>query len=560
MARYLALDADRGHIHLLAGTRKGGSVTVENVLSWPLAEPLSITNAEAVGHDIKIRLKQAGIAPAPLWVCLGRDRVILKELRIPPVPPKEEPALVRFQTLKDLTESADKVVIDYTTIPESDSSQTKALAVVLNRQTLKVFQALSEAAGLSLLGVTARPFATMMAANQAVLSGAILPAEEGTCVGMLTTGSDWGEFTVIRDKSVLFSRSIGSAALGSEKALIAELRRNLMVFANQSAGQSVGDITVAQAEGPTGWVGRLRDGLPVPVQEFDPLAGVDHDTAPSDRGHFVGLVGAVSFGEQVASINFIKPREPVIERDPNTRPVIAAAAIFALLAIGAFGYGMVALASKDAKLAELARSKSQLDADLAGLELEKKRIEAVEEWQGQDVVWLDEFYNLTYHFPIDRGRLVEFSGKPNPKPVKKTQPGGIAPLPLGGKPQGPDYVANLSLRVQTEDSRSVDALGRSLADEKLKEATPYKVTPKVAKGDGVYLIGADIASRDPSDYTAALPISETRAGGDRGRFDPRTRTPDGAATGGRTRTGFGGFGGGRPRFGGPDAATQGDGE
>ena len=44
----------------------------------------------------------------------GRDRVIVKEVRYPAVPEHEEPAVVRFQAIKEITDPPEEVTIDFT--------------------------------------------------------------------------------------------------------------------------------------------------------------------------------------------------------------------------------------------------------------------------------------------------------------------------------------------------------------------------------------------------------------------------------------------------------------
>ena len=58
-------------------------------------------------------MKIAKIEAAPVIAGIGRDRILLKELRIPPIAAHEEAALVRFQTAKELTEPPDHYAIDY---------------------------------------------------------------------------------------------------------------------------------------------------------------------------------------------------------------------------------------------------------------------------------------------------------------------------------------------------------------------------------------------------------------------------------------------------------------
>src|SRR5439155_25968725 len=107
--------------------------------------------AAALGRLLRERLKDAGIQAAPVLACIGRDRVILKEIRYPSVPPHEEPAVVQFQVSKELTDAADEVVMDYTPLPESGrSGEQQALAFVIRRELLTTYETLSRAAGLKL--------------------------------------------------------------------------------------------------------------------------------------------------------------------------------------------------------------------------------------------------------------------------------------------------------------------------------------------------------------------------------------------------------------------------
>ena len=49
------------------------------------------------------RLKAEGFQAAPVLACIGRDRLILKEINIPAVGAAEEAAVVRFQAVKELS-------------------------------------------------------------------------------------------------------------------------------------------------------------------------------------------------------------------------------------------------------------------------------------------------------------------------------------------------------------------------------------------------------------------------------------------------------------------------
>src|SRR5262245_10757784 len=113
MARLLIFDADGANMTLLvAATSRHGS-RVEQVHSWTEATPLSLPNADALGRSLRDRLAGWRLSGLPLLVGVGRDRIVLKEIKYPAVPAHEEPAVVRFQAVKEFTEAADELVIDY---------------------------------------------------------------------------------------------------------------------------------------------------------------------------------------------------------------------------------------------------------------------------------------------------------------------------------------------------------------------------------------------------------------------------------------------------------------
>ncbi len=163
MAHYLGLDWDNNQLHVVSATTARGGVRVERavVLSADFSIPpdaaARMSRAEALGRLLRDKLKEAGIAPAPAVACVGRERVIVKEVRFPPVPAAEEPALVRFQATKELTETPEALVLDYTIKGQSGSGPERvAFAFAVRRELPFFLLAVCRAAGLKLLGVAPR--------------------------------------------------------------------------------------------------------------------------------------------------------------------------------------------------------------------------------------------------------------------------------------------------------------------------------------------------------------------------------------------------------------------
>ena len=79
--------------------------------------------------------------------------MILKDIKIPKVSAGEEPAVVRFQASKDMTEAPDAVVLDYYTLDrEEPDGQVRAVTVSVRKDVVAAYKALCQAAGLKLAG------------------------------------------------------------------------------------------------------------------------------------------------------------------------------------------------------------------------------------------------------------------------------------------------------------------------------------------------------------------------------------------------------------------------
>lgn len=447
MARFLALDWDDGRLLLLTGSTGKAGASIERAFAWPEEHPPGPTNADAIGQRLKQRLKDAGVAPAPLLIALGRDRIVLKEIRFPAVPIHEEPGIVRFQTVKELSDG-DEAVIDYQAVDVPDAAgERKALATAVKKNLVAAFQTLAKSAGLKLAAITPRGFGALAGVRRSAQP----TPDVASAIAVLTVGGNGGEFTVGRGEHLAFSRAVAPAALGADAALLSEMRRNLAVYAGQSSPAPVQALYVAESSGGLGVADRLRDSLAIPVYAFDPLGGLPAPDG-SRAGAFAGAAGLFQLrgiGRELP-IDFVHPREPKPPRDPNKRALGWAAGIVAALLLALALLGWSRLSAKDREMTALQEAKSDLDRDLVALDQDDRRFKAVQDWRDNEVVWLDELYDMTAAVPnIDKMRLTHIIGNPSAVP--------------SGPNKANKYAARVEIKgLVTDDTKPLTALTREL--------------------------------------------------------------------------------------------------
>ncbi len=508
MSRLLALDWQDGRVVLLAARVGKTGATVERGLDWPEEQPPGPGVSDAMGQRLKERLKSAGIAAAPLIIAVPRDRLILKEIRFPPVPPHEEPGLVRFQAMKELADS-DEVVIDYQLLRgATEGGQCTALVAAIKKSALQSYRLLAQSAGLKLAGVSPRALGFLAAAQHAPE-----PPPPEAPFAVLALASGGSEFIVGRGSDLLLDRTVSAGAKAGGAGLLGDIRRNLAVFAAQSPGDAIRALYVAGPPESQPIAADLASALAFPVHV---LPASDGAAVPAR----IALAGLVELFARTRTlpVNFAHPREPKPPRDPNRRIMILAGALAATLLLGMVILGWSRLAAKDRIIRDLSDARSDLDRELVLLDQDDRRFKAVKEWQENEVVWLDELYDLTAATPnIDRLRFTHIVGNPI--------------VTGSGSAKANKYAARVEIKgLVTDDTKPLIALTRELDVDGFHRVEAKTTAPNTGGNRRQFLqqwsTKYDVEKRlDPSDPRAAT------------RYDRKfTATPPP-----RRRSGMGGF-------------------
>lgn len=317
------------------------------------------------------------------------------------MPPGEEPAVVRFQLLKELPDNPDDIVLDYTPLPDAPDGQRRATVVVVRKDVYAAVQATCAAAGLKLAAVTPRPFAVAAGLAAAVAAGTTDRPPEGTDAAVVTLGPGGGEFTVVRGSAVAFTSTLAAPVVANDALLASQLKRNVAVYPGPTP---VGVLYVAEAAGRTGgWAARLRRaGYTGLVKAFDPLVNAPAQAPDEQRGRYaaaVGLLAARAAGE--LPINFAAPRQPRAAADPKRKLLLVAGAAAALLFVAGGALGYYVLDEADTRLTTLQEQKADLEKQLADLGPDRDRLKAADAWRGREVNYLDELYDLADRMTAD---------------------------------------------------------------------------------------------------------------------------------------------------------------
>jgi HAMP domain-containing protein len=350
------------------------------------------------------------------------------------------------------------------------------------------------AAGLKLAAVTPRPYAVAAGLVRAFASGTVPAPNKTDAVVALTLSPNGGEFTVVRGGEVTLTLAIPSPVMASETMLVAQLRRNLAVYAGSHPTHPIQAVYLAEVG--SGWAEKLGTALGLPVHAYDPLVGAVPQIAEPLRGRFAGAVGLLAGkSHESLPINFASPRQPIAERDPGKRRLVfaALAAVLLLAAGAAFGFMMLNAANK--RVESLTQTKNELTEKINNGKSNTTRLNAIESWAKREVNYLEELHDLADRLPPDDTVRIS-SITSNPLPVGKDgKQESQAKMQISLVAVGPAPVNTMVSAMERDNAGGKKFYTKT---EQATRPAPPPGTP--AKFAQAFSVNTNVAHREPEQY------------------------------------------------------------
>lgn len=409
MAKLIAIEWDRKELRVLAGSRRGTQIHVENAVAVAMPAAAEEDSAQVVNATAAIgqALNKLRIAKGEAILSVGRGNVELRTLQLPKVGADDLPDMVRFQALKQFAGLSESTPIDYVVLPDSAASgedNLTILAAALSTSAQKEMQKQAADAGLEIQKVVLRPFAV---SQLLPLTDDELRKQNLLMVDIL---GDEADLTIVEKGCVVFIRSVKLPSSDESVVgqwLVGEMRRTLMAAAGQRNGLKVDQVLVwAQQSVADSLSDRAATQLQLPIQVIDPFTKVkvDDDAKKSlqeiGKSKFAPLLGvlvAEAAGHK-HDIDFMNPKRRPPKEKPIARYALMAAAAASLLFGGAYLYYSSHWAL-DAQIADLSQQSKDLDELVQVAQQNTRRWKSVESFVDKEVNWLDELERMSNNLP-----------------------------------------------------------------------------------------------------------------------------------------------------------------
>jgi len=435
----LAIDWDARMLRMVMGTMSKRSARIDQVVGVPVPADVNMRDAVSMGTFIRQALDKAKISPRRAVVNVPREQANFYTLRLPKATLNDLAGMVAFQIPKELPYPVDQAAVDFSAAAEEQQTEIHdVLVAALRNEQLDFYAQVFAQAGLKLQHVGLRPNASEFAVN------ALLEATPHERVLFVDVGPVTTEIDVIHNGRLVFSRAASvvipesfaaddtsrtgsdvgegegetpfSLTLAADRSapsldgvvaeLMIEVTRSIEAY---RVGNPSANLNHAVIGGNTDIEEALAEAIQkqyrISAQPYNPAScfGWDADRGAA-AGAFAATLGLVL--AQSAPVNrrfdFLHPKraETRAERRIKRAPLAAAtAALF--VAAGVVFYVLYVKPQYDLRnqlRADIRDIKKQLDAH----EEFEQMVAALQQYEQQQIVWLDKFYDVVAKLPDEK--------------------------------------------------------------------------------------------------------------------------------------------------------------
>lgn len=399
MARYIAIEWNENEARLAVAGGRPGQVVFEQAFTVSLqsADPSDEASKPAPGERIAAALAARGIGRLPALVALGRGKLELRQLSMPPAPDEELPDLVRFQAMREFGAMQSDWPLDFIPLDSDPEQPRTVLAAAVAPEQMREIDTICHKAGTKPARVLLRPCSAASLFSRA--HPAKVPGQVRLLIDLL---GDEADLTVVRDQTVVFLRSArlsGNALESADAAevLVSEVRRTMAAAQNLLKGQKVESLLLfGTSLKHNGLRDTLHKKFKLAVDVYDPFEGLKlkgdlRRNVPSDSDRFAPLLGALldEIQRNEHALDFLHPRRPQ-EKNTQKNLVTGAALAAAVLLVGLLLFNSMQKQSLQGDIQKLTGEMTQLKKQVTKAKQSMKDAAVVEDWAANDVQWLDE--------------------------------------------------------------------------------------------------------------------------------------------------------------------------
>ena len=435
------------HAHLV---KRG--VKIDRLLSVVIPSTVDVASPEQMGRHIRQTLDQEGITTRHAIVDIPRDQAILKTLSLPTTQPDELPGMVAIQIAKELPFPVGDAVIDFAVAPPARNQPSgDVLVAAVRREVLEQYEATLMAAGLKSDRVGLRPYANKVAVD------ALLKHAMPERVMFIDVRPTFMEIDILRQSALAFSRSASvtiPAGIGSSsgtisismatpssesgavefggtgggqgaaepgdviQSLLVEVTRSIEAYRANDPGARMdhvvvgGDVGVEEALAEA-----IQKRLNITTEIYNPAStfGWEPDEGAEAAAYAASLGLVLGHADDGAlHFDFMHPKRMVSATKAQLKRAPVAAAIVVLF-VTAAGVVLAGVTRGDRqRLAMLDRQIRELRSNVTEQEKFLKVVDAVDDFDGKQHVWVDVWYDLVSVLPTNEDLVlnqIEFNQK-----------------------------------------------------------------------------------------------------------------------------------------------------